>query len=174
VDAIKSDTAAILALSAELGWPLLADAPSGCRVEADQVVSTADALLRHSPFAEQHRPEVVLRLGGLVENAGAEGPQRRLGPRRAGQVVAADHEGELHVHDAPVRAVVQGQRPPAHGLVGKLARFFGLDGMDLLELAEALAHYFAPLEREDVLFLLADHWARCEEEDEEDPEASDE
>lgn len=57
--------AAVRSLAAQLGWPLLADGPSGCRLDAAEVVSTADALLRCSAFAEQHRPEVVLRLGGL-------------------------------------------------------------------------------------------------------------
>lgn len=57
------DPGAIVALAEALGWPLLADPRSGCRVPAGVTVAAADALVRHPPFAERHRPEVVLRLG---------------------------------------------------------------------------------------------------------------
>lgn len=57
------DPAAVVALAEALGWPVLADPRSGCRVPSQVTVAAADALLRHSPFAERLRPEVVLRLG---------------------------------------------------------------------------------------------------------------
>jgi 2-succinyl-5-enolpyruvyl-6-hydroxy-3-cyclohexene-1-carboxylate synthase len=60
-----AEAAVVLALAERLGWPVLADAPSGCRLEHPAVVTTADQLLRHRPFADAHRPEFVLRLGGL-------------------------------------------------------------------------------------------------------------
>jgi 2-succinyl-5-enolpyruvyl-6-hydroxy-3-cyclohexene-1-carboxylate synthase len=53
-------------LAAHLGWPVLADGPSGCRRQVPGTVSTFDPLLGHEPFAEAHRPEVVLRVGGLL------------------------------------------------------------------------------------------------------------
>ena len=60
-----ADADAVLALADTLGWPVLADAPSGCRRTHPRVVTTADALLRHDGFAAAHRPEFVLRLGAL-------------------------------------------------------------------------------------------------------------
>ena len=58
------DPAAVLALGARLGWPVLADPRSGCRVPDDVVVSYADAYLRDDAIAAQLRPDVVLRFGG--------------------------------------------------------------------------------------------------------------
>ncbi len=51
------------ALAATTGWPVLADPTSACRVPAPATVAAFDALLRHRPFAEGRRPQVVLRLG---------------------------------------------------------------------------------------------------------------
>jgi 2-succinyl-5-enolpyruvyl-6-hydroxy-3-cyclohexene-1-carboxylate synthase len=45
-----------------LGWPVLADPPSGARVPGPLTVATADALLR-LPAVAAWRPEIVLRLG---------------------------------------------------------------------------------------------------------------
>lgn len=44
------------------GWPILADPTSGMR-HLDGVVTTADSLLRHRRFADDHAPEVVVRIG---------------------------------------------------------------------------------------------------------------
>jgi 2-succinyl-5-enolpyruvyl-6-hydroxy-3-cyclohexene-1-carboxylate synthase len=44
------------------GWPILADPTSGMR-HLDGVVTTADSLLRHRRFADDHAPEVVIRIG---------------------------------------------------------------------------------------------------------------
>ena len=57
------DPLAITALAAALGWPLLADPRSGCRVPGPCVVAAADALLRVDAFAAGQQPELVLRLG---------------------------------------------------------------------------------------------------------------
>lgn len=57
-----TDPDAVVALAADLGWPLLADPSSGCR--GPSTVAAFDALLR-TPFAERVRPEVILRVGGL-------------------------------------------------------------------------------------------------------------
>jgi len=56
-------------LAGLLGWPILADHRSGCR-NADSPASIRhfDALLRDSTFADNHRPDVVLRLGEIVSS----------------------------------------------------------------------------------------------------------
>ena len=56
------DPAAVAALSAATGWPVLADPRSGCRGIAG-AVAAFDALLRHEEFAASHVPEVVVHLG---------------------------------------------------------------------------------------------------------------
>ena len=58
-----ADPAAVLTLGERLGWPVLADPRSGCRVPGRVAVAAADALLRHAPFAAGHMPDVVVRLG---------------------------------------------------------------------------------------------------------------
>ncbi|MBS1836195.1 MAG: 2-succinyl-5-enolpyruvyl-6-hydroxy-3-cyclohexene-1-carboxylic-acid synthase [Actinobacteria bacterium] len=59
------DAQAVVSLAERLRWPVLADGPSGCRLEHTNVVSTADQVLRHEGLAGALRPEVVLRIGGL-------------------------------------------------------------------------------------------------------------
>jgi 2-succinyl-5-enolpyruvyl-6-hydroxy-3-cyclohexene-1-carboxylate synthase len=49
-------------LAARLGWPLLADPLSGCR-QSEHAVSAFDSLLRHTDFARDHAPEIVVRIG---------------------------------------------------------------------------------------------------------------
>jgi len=51
------------ALAGALGWPVLADPRSGCRVLAPTTVRHADALVRVGGWATAHQPEVVLQLG---------------------------------------------------------------------------------------------------------------
>jgi 2-succinyl-5-enolpyruvyl-6-hydroxy-3-cyclohexene-1-carboxylate synthase len=60
----------VLAAAAALGWPILADPRSGCRVSEDSalgaiVVAAADGLLRVDSLRQQFQPEVVVRLGDL-------------------------------------------------------------------------------------------------------------
>jgi 2-succinyl-5-enolpyruvyl-6-hydroxy-3-cyclohexene-1-carboxylate synthase len=57
------DPAAVLALSAALDWPVLAEPRSGLRVDGAGVVAAADGILCSERFAVRHVPEVVLRLG---------------------------------------------------------------------------------------------------------------
>jgi 2-succinyl-5-enolpyruvyl-6-hydroxy-3-cyclohexene-1-carboxylate synthase len=56
------DPAAVDALAAALGWPVLADPRSGCRHLA-RAVCAFDSIVRHARFAAAHVPEVVLHLG---------------------------------------------------------------------------------------------------------------
>jgi len=100
------DPAMLVAAAERLGWPLLADPRSGCRVPAHPVVAAADALLR-APAVAAWRPEVVLRVGAswtskvLTQWLAGLGPDvaqvlvdpwgRWTDPdRRVGHVVAAD------------------------------------------------------------------------------------
>ena len=55
------DPASVLAFAASLGWPVLPDPRSGCRLRHPCVVAAADALARLAPGSL--RPEVVVRLG---------------------------------------------------------------------------------------------------------------
>ena len=88
-----------------LGWPVLAEPRSGCRVPTSTTVAAADALLRADGFAAGHRPEMVLRLGAPWASrvvgewlAGLDGAQYLVDPhgawldpgRSAATVVAAD------------------------------------------------------------------------------------
>jgi 2-succinyl-5-enolpyruvyl-6-hydroxy-3-cyclohexene-1-carboxylate synthase len=57
------DPDAVHDLARALGWPVLADPRSGCRIPEGTTVSHADLLVRHEGFAERHRPEVVIQLG---------------------------------------------------------------------------------------------------------------
>jgi 2-succinyl-5-enolpyruvyl-6-hydroxy-3-cyclohexene-1-carboxylate synthase len=56
------EASAVKSLHAMTDWPILADAVSGMR-HLDGVVTTADALLRHERFANDHMPEVIVRIG---------------------------------------------------------------------------------------------------------------
>ncbi len=51
-------------LCAALGWPLLADPMSGAR-RGDSAIAHYDALLREPKFAQEHMPDLVLRVGDL-------------------------------------------------------------------------------------------------------------
>ena len=56
-----SDSPSVVGLAERLGWPLLADHRSGCRVPG-RSIAYADLLVRAGPFARR-RPAFVLRLG---------------------------------------------------------------------------------------------------------------
>lgn len=55
----------VLGFADVMGWPVLADGPSGLRVPAHSVVDCFDSILRAGVFDEEP-PEVVIRLGGLL------------------------------------------------------------------------------------------------------------
>jgi 2-succinyl-5-enolpyruvyl-6-hydroxy-3-cyclohexene-1-carboxylate synthase len=61
--AASPDPRIVRGIAASLGWPVLADGRSGCRVPARDTVAAFDSILRASEFASSHRPEVVLRFG---------------------------------------------------------------------------------------------------------------
>jgi len=63
--------APVVELARRLAWPLLADPLSGLRYgehragDLDHVVDCYDVLLRSSEFCDEHRPDVILRLGAV-------------------------------------------------------------------------------------------------------------
>jgi 2-succinyl-5-enolpyruvyl-6-hydroxy-3-cyclohexene-1-carboxylate synthase len=57
------DPVAVLEMAKQLGWPVLADARSGCRTGDATVVAAFDAILREPAFAADHTPDVVIHLG---------------------------------------------------------------------------------------------------------------
>lgn len=60
--ASKVSADALVALHESTQWPIIADAMSGMR-HLNGVVSNADALLRHERFADDHTPDVIIRVG---------------------------------------------------------------------------------------------------------------
>lgn len=63
------------ALSAQTGFPVLAEAGSNARFGFPGAIALSDALLRNSSFAESMKPDVVLRFGGGLT---PKGPQAWL------------------------------------------------------------------------------------------------
>ena len=59
--AVEAD--AILDLARALGWPVIADHLSGCRLDRPETAWPTDAMLRLPAIAEELRPEIVLRFG---------------------------------------------------------------------------------------------------------------
>ena len=93
-----NEASAILEFGAALGWPVLADATSGCRVPHPALVTTFDSVLRVDAVAESLRPEVVLHFGGLLASRVtnewlAASPALHLGFDRHG--VLPDPDGVL-------------------------------------------------------------------------------
>ena len=57
------DANAVHRLADALGWPVLADARSGARLEGTAAITYADALLRVDTWSAAHRPDIVVRIG---------------------------------------------------------------------------------------------------------------
>jgi 2-succinyl-5-enolpyruvyl-6-hydroxy-3-cyclohexene-1-carboxylate synthase len=62
------ERSAVSGLIQALGWPACVDVTSGLRLgsRSKHVVTQGDILVRHQAFAEKHRPDTVLHLGGGV------------------------------------------------------------------------------------------------------------
>ncbi|MCB0976950.1 MAG: 2-succinyl-5-enolpyruvyl-6-hydroxy-3-cyclohexene-1-carboxylic-acid synthase [Acidimicrobiales bacterium] len=96
----------VAALAAATGWPILADARSGCRGLDHGVVLHADPILRNEAAARNLRPDVVLRvgeppaskvLGAWLAGSGA----RQVAVQGDGRWFDADRTAELVVHASP-------------------------------------------------------------------------
>jgi 2-succinyl-5-enolpyruvyl-6-hydroxy-3-cyclohexene-1-carboxylate synthase len=129
---------AISALSEATGYPVLAEATSQVRFGGGPAtVSLYDAMLRHAPFAQAHRPKLVLRFGGGLT---PKGPQAWLDDSGA-EVVLFSDEGALF--------------DPAH----RAARVVEGSAVAACEaLARGLSRGLGPWARS---FLWAEQWARA-------------
>ncbi len=110
-----SDPADVLALAEALGWPVLADHRSGCRFpEHPNVIERYDSLLRHPPFAEPHRPEVVLRIGEIVSSKAvsqwlSRGDATVLASRPHGRHIDPEDIASVSFDEAGVIAALRGE-----------------------------------------------------------------
>jgi len=120
---------ALVSLAERLGWPLLADPLSRCRLDRGGVVAAADALLRDDTVRRALRPDVVLQigepwasrvLGEYVAEAAAEGAemwavdphwQWRDPHRIVGRVMGTD-PGAFVAATADALGADEGQRSP--------------------------------------------------------------
>ncbi|MBA2326628.1 MAG: 2-succinyl-5-enolpyruvyl-6-hydroxy-3-cyclohexene-1-carboxylic-acid synthase, partial [Actinobacteria bacterium] len=116
---VQPATAARFARAA--GWPVLADPISGLRT-GEHAISAYDALLRVPAFAEEHRPDLVVRVGApptsKVTNAvalAADVPQVLVDPDRAWLDPGRAAAEAVAVDDDALLAAVADQldRPPA-------------------------------------------------------------
>ena len=73
----------VLRFAEVAGWPVLADPISNLRVPG--TVAAYDPLLRVPGFADGHRPDVVLRIGGPTTNKVARAVARPDGRPGAGR-----------------------------------------------------------------------------------------
>lgn len=94
------------------GVPVLADPRSGLRRARGQVIAAADALLRDGDFADEHEPDLVLRLGeawaSKVVNSWLDATAGRGVPH-----VLVDPYGEWRDPGRAVGIVVRGLGGPA-------------------------------------------------------------
>jgi 2-succinyl-5-enolpyruvyl-6-hydroxy-3-cyclohexene-1-carboxylate synthase len=96
---------AITTLSLATGYPVIAEATSQARYGGGPfTLSLYDALLRHAPFAQAHRPELVLRFGGGLT---PKGPQQWLDASGAHTILFSD-EGALFDPSHRAARVVEG------------------------------------------------------------------
>ncbi|ADO71831.1 2-succinyl-5-enolpyruvyl-6-hydroxy-3-cyclohexene-1-carboxylic-acid synthase [Stigmatella aurantiaca] len=96
---------AIAALSQATGYPILAEAASQARYGGGAAtISLYDVLLRHAPFAQSHRPELVLRFGGGLT---PKRPQQWLDSAGARTILFSD-EGALFDPSHRAEQVIEG------------------------------------------------------------------
>lgn len=128
----SGEPAGVLALASVLGWPVLADPCSGCRVPHPRVVGSADALLRAPNVAGALCPEEILVLGapwaskvvgGFLADAARRGARttvvdpwwRWVDPDRVATMVVQADPGEW-VARARRRLVAEGRPGYADGV----------------------------------------------------------
>jgi len=96
---------AIARLAEATGYPVLAEATSQARYGGGPAtVSLYDTMLRHAPFAQAHRPKLVLRFGGGLT---PKGPQAWIDGSGA-EVVLFSDEGALFDPAHRAARVVEG------------------------------------------------------------------
>jgi len=114
---------AISALSRATGFPVIAEAVSQARYGGGEAtISLYDAMLRHPPFAQAHRPELVLRFGGGLT---PKGPQQWLDGSGAHIVLLSD-EGALIDPSHRATQIIEGSAVAACEALGRgLSRGLG-------------------------------------------------
>jgi len=101
---------AVVHLGRALGYPVLAEAASNVRFgHSAEVLAAYDAILRSERFAREHRPEVVLRLGGGLTPKGPQAWLDRSGAFTVqlsddGALVDPQHSASLVMEGDPVAA----------------------------------------------------------------------
>lgn len=113
-----SDPAAITELATTLGWPLIADHPSGAR--RDTSIRHADALLRHPAFADGERPTTILRFG--QPHASKALSEWIVACAAAGANVAALHQPGRLIDPEDVATLVAPERGAAEAIMAALDR----------------------------------------------------
>jgi 2-succinyl-5-enolpyruvyl-6-hydroxy-3-cyclohexene-1-carboxylate synthase len=120
------DPDVLLGLAAHLGWPVLADARSACRVPSFPgvpVIAAADALLR-IPSVAARRPEMVLRAGapwaskvlnGWIGALPASVPQLLLDPYGAWRDAERTASHVVRTDAGPLLAALAAGAAPARG-----------------------------------------------------------
>jgi 2-succinyl-5-enolpyruvyl-6-hydroxy-3-cyclohexene-1-carboxylate synthase len=160
------DPSGVHALAQVLGWPVLADARSGCRLPEARTISHFDALLRVPTLAEELAPQVVLRLGSPPAS-------KVLGQWLAGLdawQVAIEADGSRYDPDRNLDGLVAGPpgavcasmtaRLPAESVPeGWVERWAHADAVAAESIADVLSHHRQPTEpaiARDVLGALPD------------------
>jgi 2-succinyl-5-enolpyruvyl-6-hydroxy-3-cyclohexene-1-carboxylate synthase len=152
------DPSGVHALAQVLGWPVLADPRSGCRLPEARTISHFDALLRVPALARELAPQVVLRLGALPAS-------KVLGQWLAGLdawQVAIEADGSRYDPDRNLDGLVAG--PPGAICAGMAAQLSGdpwsgssvpegwverwahADAVAAESIAEVLSHHRQPTE----------------------------
>lgn len=96
---------AVRRLGQALGYPVFAEGCSNVRFgQTSEVSAVYDAIVRHAPFADAHRPEVVLRFGGAVTPKTVQAYLDASGAR----TYQFSDEGALHDPQHRASAILQG------------------------------------------------------------------
>jgi 2-succinyl-5-enolpyruvyl-6-hydroxy-3-cyclohexene-1-carboxylate synthase len=127
---------AITALSHATGYPVIAEAVSQARYGGGAgTLSFYDAILRHAPFAQAHKPELVLRFGGGLT---PKAPQQWLDASGAHIVLFSD-DGALFDPAHRAAQVIEGSATSACETLSRgLSRGLGRWAQGFLQ-AERLA-----------------------------------
>ncbi len=168
------DPSGVHALAQVLGWPVLADPRSGCRLPEARTVSHVDALLRVPTLAGELTPQVVLRLGSPPASkvlgrwlAGIDAWQvaieadgSRYDPdRNLDGLVAGPPGATCAAMAAQLSATLGSGSDPTSGSGGWVQRWAHADAVAAEAIADVLSRHARPTEpaiARDVLAALPD------------------
>lgn len=110
----EAEAASVRELSRMTGWPVIADPMSGLRVPGAPagIVTTADHYLMHAPWADEHVPDVVLRVGSPPTSKALRLWMERTRPKAVVVLDPAGHRRDpsrtmTHLVTADVAAVTR-------------------------------------------------------------------